>query len=322
MAAFLFTVLFMLGIYVLVREILKSSFFRAEEESRRRLREMMLKANPEWAEEAGAGIEGRKKRKVSEESPLMDRVSGWLESSPMLHEEEGRNVIDWLERQLTLAGLQRKYTPYQYLALTLTIWTIGILVPTFMVLGGILPKLLYGLAVVAALVFPIGQLISKKKARAEALRSEVPWLIHELSMALATEALTLDEALARVTRANDPNAERSPLLEEFAQAHLEARLGARDRETALLDIVRRTEVLEVATLVDTLISATRTGANVVQVLDQYAEAATQSWKQDTLAFINRQEPRFMIGMVLIIFGIMSWFAAPIVIGAFDSLNPS
>jgi Flp pilus assembly protein TadB len=316
----LLTVVFMLGIFLLIREVFRRTIFKAEEEQRAKLREMMQRATPEeWAAEQGGGEKKSRRQKLSDDSPLLDGVTNWLQGSSLFHNREGRDFLGWLDRQLTLAGLQRKYTPYQAMALVLTIWTIGFIAPTAMVLFG-LPKILYILMVVVALIFPPLQLRSLKKQRAGELRAEVPWMIHELSMALATEALTLQEALARITRALDPDAVRTPLRQEFAQAVIEVRGGAREWEQALLDVVERTEVLEVETFVDTLISASRTGADIVKVLDQYAQAATEGWSQDTLAFINKQEPRFMLGMVLIIFGIMAWFSGPIVIGAFSSLS--
>jgi Flp pilus assembly protein TadB len=320
MAGLLLAALFMLGIFLLVRELVLRNYTRAESESRAKLREMMKRANPEWAEEAGVDEPKKSRRaKFNDSTAMLDGVTGWLQESNVFENKEGRDFISWLDRQLVLAGLQRKYTAYQALALTLTIWAAGIVVPLLLVLAG-LPKLIFVLIVVVALIYPPMKLFTMKRKRLEELRSEVPWLIHELSMALATEALTLQEALARVTRAFDPDAKRTPLMEEFAQAVLEVRLGARDWERAMMDVVERTEVLEIATFVDTLVSANRTGANIVLVLDQYAHAATEGWAQDTLAFINKQEPKFMIGMVLIIFGIMAWFAAPIVIGAFSSLK--
>lgn len=317
MLAVFFTIAFVLGIVLLVREILRSSIFRAEQDARARLRNMFAQSNPDATAEVRE-TQAAKKEKGS--SPLLDRVTGWLQNSNLFKNQEGRQFLDVVEHQLVLSGLSRTYTPHQALALALTIWSIGVIVPSMFFATGNFPLPLYIVCVVAALIFPPMKLKQEKKKRQEAIKTEVPWMIHELSMALATGALTLDDALARVTRAAEENVTRTPLAQEFAQAYIESRLGARDREEALRDIATRTEVLEVETFVETLITAQRTGSEVVTVLDQYAAAAADGWKQDTIAFINKTEPQFMIGLVMMIFGIMALFTGPIIISALSSFG--
>ena len=316
MIALLFTILLMLGVFLFVREILRASFYRAEVDARRRLRRMMAESNPEFLAEA----ESKKKHSLKDSSPIMDRVSGWLEGSSVLHDKEGQSFVDWVERQLVLAGMQRQYTPYQALALVLTVWSVGIVLPVLAVFAGILPKVLFVVAVLACLVAPVATFMRKKKDRQERMKIELPWFIHELSMALATGTMTLRQALGRISRAEETDAERSPLHEEFAQAHLEAKMGAADWDDAMQGIVERTQVPAVRNFVAALVTANQTGSDIVETLDEYARSATDSGRQETLAFVNAKEPQFMLGLVLMIFGLIAIFATPLVISAFSTLN--
>lgn len=322
MSALLFTTLLMLGIFLFVREILRASFYRAEVDSKRRLRRMMAESNPEFLAEAGVDAEGKKKKKhtIKDSSPIMDKVSGWLERSPVLHDKEGQSFIDWIERQLVLAGLQRKYTPYQALALVLTIWSVGTVLPVLAVFAGLLNKPLFVMFVAACLVAPVATLLRMKKERQTRMKVELPWFIHELSMALATGAMTLRQALGRVSRADEVDTKKAPLQEEFAQAHLEALHGAVGWEEAMANINVRVQVPEVRNFVSTLITANQTGSDIIETLDEYAKAATDAGRQDTLAFVSAKEPQFMIGLVLMIFGLIAIFATPLVISAFSTLN--
>lgn len=323
-SAALLALVLALGVFLIVRHILKRSFYRGDDESARQLRKMIVESNnPEFLAEVGIDSQGRRKKKtIKESSPILDRASGRLERSHLLHEKEGKNLLDWIEKQLLFAGLQKKYTPYEALATLLAFWSVGVILPTIAAVAGLLPKLFYVAAVVGFVVWPFAYVTRLKHEREDSLKAELPWFIHELSMALATGAMTLRQAVGYVSRANEENAKRSSLQAEFAQAHLEVQLGGIDWDKAIEDVSGRCQVAAVQNFVSSLINANQTGADIVATLDEYAESATEVGKQETLEFINKKEPQFMIGLVLIVFGLVLIFATPLVINALNTIGGS
>lgn len=305
------TFVFMLGVWMIVRTWITGAMRRAEGEAQQRVRKMLED------HDLGVDDEPVRRRSRRERRGFVALVGRSLERSGLLSVGEGRDFLDWLEAELVVAGLAPSFTAHQAIAATLLSWLSGAGLAV-MLASANAPALVYVPVILLGLAYPPGKLRQMQRRRRDEIAAEVPFFIQELAMALSTGALSIDDALASVTREQQSSPFRSLLCEEFAQANLEYRLGRRDREETLRAVGTRTRVVAVETFVDSLIAGLRTGAPLVDVINEYGHQAREMWKQDVRSFIARREPIVTLSLVITMFGAFIIYAAPLLLEILDS----
>lgn len=223
---------------------------------------------------------------------------------------EARDVMFWLERQLELAGRPKGWSAPEALTFTGIVWVIG----TVAALASLtldLPRWLVAVLLVVVFVYPYLKLRAMINRRQEQAKLEMPSLINDLIMGIGSSTGTLDDAIGRTV--NDPMATGADriLVREFAQAFAEYRHGNRDREEALRAAADRLGVEVVSNFVDALIEGLRTGTPIKQILQSQSVQIQSIFEQDMKGFIAKKQSSFVIGLVLIFFGILILVIAPL-----------
>lgn len=298
--------IFVIGLGMIVYYQIKSRGDRVERQAEERVRAIIQRDLTDDEEK----IETDKRSRFA---PLVDKVSGRIQGSDQLRNEEGRHFMQWLDRQLTVAGLRDQYTPERALAIALLVWGFGVggSLLLYYVLG--LPVWMTVLGAVFFALYPPLKLKALRNERQDTLKAEVPFFIQQLYMALSSGMITIDEAIAQVSRSAKEDPYESLLSDEFGRAHTEYRLGGVDREVALRAISNRTGVMSVENLIEALIQGLRTGAPLDRVLAEYAGQARELWRQDMRTYKNRKEPLITLCLVLTMFGAFIIFSTPMLI---------
>lgn len=314
----------MLGLFLILHEVIKSSLFRNNSDARKRLQDILSQSR-EYGDNLEADVKSaRKQRKSPTKSAFQNlhaRLTGRLRGSDRLRSGEGNEAISWLTYQLQIAGLADRYDPYEAIALTLLVWGFGIGISVFLIISKSLPMLLPLVMMVFFVAYPLLKLRQMQSARKDAINAEMPFFIQELSMALSTGALSIDDAIGRVARNAADAPRRSILAEEFEQAHNEYRLGGVDRATALRGVVHRTGVLAVETLVDTILTGLETGHDgLVDVLNEYGDQAREMWRLEIRNFIAKKEPLITLSLVVTMFGGFVLYGAPLILRMMSELG--
>lgn len=244
------------------------------------------------------------------------QVTNFLTGRGLFRSEEARDVLSWLDRQLTLAGRPGGWSAQEAIVFNLMIWAVGTLVAIMSISAG-LPRWLVVIVLLTVFSYPYLKLRAMINRRQEQAKLEMPAFINDLIMGIGSTSGTLDEAIGRVVR--DPTATGSDriLVREFAQAFAEYRHGNRDREQALRAVAERLGVDNVRNFVEALIEGLRSGTSVKHILQSQSTQAQAVFEQDMKAFIARKESSFIIGLVLIFFGIIILVMTPLVLRLSD-----
>ena len=249
---------------------------------------------------------------------IVKRVADKLTRSDALASDEGRNLISWLDEQLILAGLRDRFNPYEALGVLLTCTVAG--AAAFLLLWGIgMPIWLGAVLMIVLVIYPPAKLVQLKNRRRNIIDSELAFFIMELVMALSSGRTNLDDALLRVAR-NNATSPSAPLAREFELACTEYRVGGKDRELALMDIVRRTRNEGVEALVDALIATLKTGSDPLHALREQSEQARRLRKQALRTFTAKQRPKTTLGMMAEMVGGVILLGTPLVIGVLDAIT--
>lgn len=249
---------------------------------------------------------------------LMNRIAGRIEESERFANEEATDLLDHIQKELTLAGL--RISPQQAIAIILMCWG-GAALAGMAAIAGLFPSFIAILLGVLLLVYPFLKLRALKAVRKETIRSEVPFFLQELTMALSTGALVLDTAIARVAEDSAVIGTRSMIAEEFRRAVTEYQRGGFRREDALRGVAERCGVQEVNNLVEAILTGAEMGTEgLVQTLEQYGVQAREMWRNSIREFINKREPLITLSLVVTMFGGLILYAAPLLIKAVSSLS--
>lgn len=309
------TLLIVLGVLFFGRYFLVRKDQEAETEATRRAHDLLASGS------LGSAPTSAPDEEATKRSGIVDRLADRLASSTLLQDrDDGKNFMERLDLALIQAGLRSRYTPEKALALALTIWAVGVVMPLLFILVAELPKALVLPAVVFFALYPplkLKQLITSRK---EAIEAEVPFFINDLYMAISTGALTIDQAIVRVARTSEEDPHDSILAREFAQAHVEYTMGGKTQVEALRDVGRRTGVVSVQNLCEALVQGIRTGTEMPKILREYSNQAQEMWHQAMRTFKNRKEPLVTLGLVITMFGAFIIFATPMVIGLMKSIG--
>lgn len=311
----LLTLILGAAVFVLVRLVARSAYFRGETSGAERLRIMIAEQ-----EQTTVAAKQAKPRKSSSEQfmVLVDRIAGKLRNNPHADNEEVVSLLDRIDAELERAGVRDKIDAYRAVAIGI-ICLIAAALPLLWYAMGILPVWLAGAMALFFILFPYLKLRQLKNKRLAAVRRDVPAITQELTMSLAT--LTIDDALRRVAENAVANPDGSPLGQELLTAVQEYRGMGRDREEALFAVVRRTGSDEVLMLIDTLVTGLRTGHDgLVEALEGFLEQVTNMQRQHIRAFIGKQQPMFVLCLVTTMFGAFILWAAPLVISMMHTMS--
>lgn len=320
----LLTIGLMVGLFLIVHEVIKSSVFKSNSDAQQRLRQILSQSR-EYGDNLEEEIKAAKKQRKSPSreaaKALHTRISARLRSSNWLRGSEGNEAMTWLGYQLQIAGLADRLDVYEAIGIALMIWGFGIGLSLFLLISGALPVLMPLVFMLIFVAYPLMKLRQLQGARKDAINAEMPFFIQELSMALSTGALSIDDAIGRVSKNATDAPRRSILAEEFEQAHNEYRLGGVDRATALRGVVHRTGVLAVETLVDTILTGLETGHDgLVDVLNEYGDQAREMWRLEIRNFIAKKEPLITLSLVITMFGGFVLYGAPLIIQMLNTLG--
>jgi Flp pilus assembly protein TadB len=305
------SVFFLASLFAAGIALIFSPLFRKKQSAAMvRLRDVMAAEKERDGAERAEAI-ATKKQRQSLTVTLRDRLASHFDESRVLGTAEGRDLIDWLDQQLVLAGLRLR--PQQAISLALICIAVSVGLTFLMFAAGFPLLVVLGPLVIAA--YPFLKLRSLQQKRRTDIQAEVPWILQELVMALSSGAITIDGALAKLAaRAKD---HPQPLLSELARAVREYQLGGISREQALRGVAERTGDLSVRTFVETLITALQVGGeNLGEMLSGYQKQAQAMWLSDMQTYIDKQLPMFILGLVLAMFGGLALIVGTLVISHF------
>ena len=293
----------------------------AEQRLRRRLAEELGTSDTDLIEPSkGLFGRGRRRRPKGEKSPTVTGLAHRLEGVTFFQEDEGQSFLEKLQQELTLAGLEQRWTPFEALALAIIIWAFGVAGTTALYLLAVIPKLLYIPAVVIALIYPFTKLRSLKRNRQDSIRAENIIFIMQLRMAISSGMTTIDEALARIARQAEIDPYDSILASEFGRAVNRIRVGGVDWDVAVRDVSARTGVLSVENLVEALIQGRRMGSDLTRTLEEYGRSASELWQQDMRALKAKKEPMITVGMIITLFGGFLLIAGPMMLSLLKTMS--
>lgn len=240
----------------------------------------------------------------------VERISAALTGRGMFCSGEARDVLNWVERQLTLAGRPKGWNAQEAIVFALLVWALSA-GGAIIAVGVGMPRWMVGAFLVVALLYPYLKLRGMVNKRQERAKLEMPSIINDLLMGIGSASGTLDDAIGRTV--NDPTATGSDriLVREFAQAFAEYRHGNRDREEALRAAADRVGIEVVDNFVAALIEGLRTGTPVKRILQSQSEQVQAIFEQDMKAYIARKQSSFVISLVLIFFGVIILVMAPL-----------
>jgi len=259
------------------------------------------------------------KIKHDRKQQLIDSLAGSLSRSQTLNTEDGRSFLSALDHKLILAGKRAKYSPEQYLAFTLSMWSLGIFLALFLILTVSITKILPVAIVLYFLAYPVLRLRADINNRQSEIAVEVPDFINELYMSM-TAGTTIDQAIVRCAQNAATDRPDAILPREFAQAQVEYTVGGKTKEEALRGISYRTGVDSVSNLVEALIQGDKTGSKVTDTLSAYSDQAQEMWNQAMRLFKNKKEPAITIGVVITMGGAAGIYTTPLLVGMLESLG--
>ncbi len=173
-----------------------------------------------------------------------------------------------LQHRLELAGRPYGWTVVNFVGLRVVVaLALGSLGFMLSLLGDLsfLQRLMLALALVGLGYFlPILWLGRRTRQRQSALLRALPDGLDMLNICVGA-GLGFDAALSRVSEQW-----KTPLADEFNRVVAEIRLG-KTRRQALLDLARRTEVMELENFVATIVQADQLGVSIAKVLRTQAE---------------------------------------------------
>lgn len=230
-----------------------------------------------------------------------------------------RNLQE-LQHRLEVAGRPYGWTVVSFVGLRLlaaiVLGVVGFVVtiPTDIVLGRQL-LLAAGLAGLGYFL-PVLWLNSHTRRRQRALLRALPDGLDMLNICVGA-GLGFDAALSRVGEQWE-----TPLADEFNRVVAEIRLG-KTRRQALLDLARRTEVMEIENFVATIVQADQLGVSIAKVLATQAEQMRILRRQRAEEQARQATIKLLFPLVFLIFpallAVLLGPAIPRIIGALGGL---
>lgn len=215
---------------------------------------------------AASRLEQGKKKTTS----AILRASRPLFSALVMPYSQRINADDWRKKQRRMiisAGLEDELDSSELLAFKIFL---GFVVPTALALylianGGSMSIWMYCMMVIGGFMYPSVWVSSRRKARHEEVRLQLPFVIDLLT--LSTEAgLDFIGALQKVVEKTRPG----PLVDEIARMLQEIQLGT-TRSEALRNMGWRIDLQEISSLVAVLVTADQMGSPLGGVLRVQSE---------------------------------------------------
>ena len=177
-------------------------------------------------------------------------------------------------RCLTSAGLQNKVKYYNVLAIQILLASLLVLLTVVMSrrFGNPINSTFLFLAVLMGFLFPYSVLKSKSEERRQQIQHALPSFLDLLHVTVEA-GLSFDMSIYRTT-----SKLKGPLSDELLFTMNEMNKG-RDRSEAFRDLVKRTQVEDLATFVTSIIQAEELGSNIGNVLRIQAETIRTTKRQ-------------------------------------------
>ncbi len=169
--------------------------------------------------------------------------------------------VESIERDVTLAGLERSWPVEKVLAANVLTAAGGAALAVWQLSGGISVITLASAALAAGVgaLLPSVMLSSRARVRQEALERELPDALDQITMGVEA-GLGFEGALLRVAEGG-----RGPLAEELTRLLKEMHIGV-TRSTALRNLTERTDVADLDGFVIAVTQAEQYGLPIAQVL--------------------------------------------------------
>jgi len=223
-----------------------------------------------------------------------------------------RTYIEHVQKRLLSAGQPEGINADEYVGFSL----LSILVCTFLgavlflALGRVgLAACLIGGAVLGALRMP-GWLRKRLQRRHHVIRRELPFALDLLTLAMEA-GLDFTSALDRIVR----KLGATPLGEEFRTLLREIRLG-KSRSEAMRDLGRRVDVLELRSVVSSLVQAEEMGSNIGPILRIQAEQQRQQRSQRAEEAAGKAPVKMLFPLLLFLLVTLLLILGPIAIEFF------
>ena len=230
-----------------------------------------------------------------------------------------RNLRE-LQHRLELAGRPYGWTVVNFVGLrvvaALLLGALGFMV-TLLADLSFLQRLLLALALGGLGYFlPIVWLGRRTRERQSALLRALPDGLDMLNICVGA-GLGFDAALSRVSEQW-----QTPLADEFNRVVAEIRLG-KTRRQALLDLARRTEVMELENFVATIVQADQLGVSIAKVLRTQAEQMRILRRQRAEEQARQASIKLLFPLVFMIFpsllAVLLGPAIPKILSAFSAM---
>jgi len=197
-------------------------------------------------------------------------------------------------QKLASAGHPEGVNADEYLGFAVLSTATGVLVGAvvFILLEPMGPVLLCGLGAVIGAVWMPRWLKRRRVERHTAIRKELPFSLDLLTLAMEA-GLDFTSALDRICRKLGD----SPLGDEYQIMLREIRLG-KGRSDALRDLARRVDVLEVQSVVSSLVQAEEMGANIGPILRLQAEQQRERRSQRAETAAGQAPVKMLLPLIL------------------------
>ena len=184
------------------------------------------------------------------------------------------SIRDKYNELISSAGLQGKVKYYNILAIQLLLVILLVLL-TFVIsrrFGSPMNSIFLYLAVLMGILFPYSVLKSKSEERRQQIQHTLPSFLDLLHVTVEA-GLSFDMSIYRTT-----SKLKGPISDELLFTMNEMNKG-RDRSEAFRDLVKRTQVEDLATFVTSIIQAEQLGSNIGNVLRVQAETIRTTKRQ-------------------------------------------
>jgi Flp pilus assembly protein TadB len=300
--------LFVTSVFLFVYYFKIAGRDRANEESTRRITDILDLEGLENPDEIEVQTDGKRKTPKA-----IDDIANRIARSQTAQSDDAKTFLSELDHRLVLAGLRDRMTPEQAIASALSIWAVGIIVPLLAFLSGF-NTLICIIIMVYALLYPVLKLKSLINKRQASINSDIPFFINDILMSLSSSNITINQAILRATKTAALDREEAILAHEFAIAHMQYTAGGVNQETAFREIAWRCGTESVSNLTEALAQgATEGSSNLRKILEEYSTQAQEMWNQDMREYKNKKDTLFTLGVVMTMFGGVIIYMTPLIV---------
>jgi tight adherence protein C len=210
-------------------------------------------------------------------------------------------IADKLQNNIAAAGYPYGFTPYEYIGFTVVVGLIVSMIGIFFSYS-ISNSISFTFAVIAFLIgviFPLMVLGSEADARKLIIYKDLPYKLDLLTMAVEAGL----DFFSAVRRMIEKDTTGSPLIEEFFQFVQEVRMG-RTKKEALQNMVKRTDLEALNSIVSAIIQAESMGTPIAKVLKVQSESMRISRTQKAEKAAGEAAVKIIFPLIFILMSTM------------------